>query len=265
MHLIDFHTHIYPQAIAAKAAKSISDFYELEGGGMDGTVELLLNLGRQIGVDKYVVLPVGLKPNHVRHINEFILGEVAQHKEFIGFGTVHAAMDNLCEEVEFIQQSGLHGIKMHPDTQLFDIDDERLFPMYDMVQGKLPVMLHMGDKRYNYSHPARLRRVLKMFPGLQVIAAHFGGYSVYDEAYENLHDMDCFMDVSSSLMFMSLEDAVKRIRSYGTERLVYGSDFPLWNPTEEWERFLKLPLTEEEQEQITYKTALTVLGDGISL
>ena len=73
------------------------------------------------------------------------------------------------------------------------------------------------------------------------------------------------MDVSSSLMFMSAEDAVKRIRSYGTQRLVYGSDFPLWNPVQEWERFSNLPLTEDERDQITYKTALNVLGDRISL
>ncbi len=265
MHLIDFHTHIYPPAIAAKAARSISDFYELEGGGMDGTAQLLLKLGRQIGVDKYVVLPVGLKPDHVRHINEFILGETARHPEFIGFGTVHAAMENLCEEVEFIEKSGLQGIKMHPDTQLFNIDDPRLFPMYDMLQEKLPVMLHMGDRRYHYSHPARLKNVLKQFPRLQVIAAHFGGYSVYEEAYENLRDTDCLMDVSSSLMFMSPEEAVKRIRGYGASRLVYGSDYPLWNPVTEWDRFSRLPLTDGEREQICWKTAASLLEGRIPL
>lgn len=261
MRIIDFHTHVYPQAIAQKAAQSICDFYELDGGGMNGTVSQLLERGKMAGIEKYVVLPVGLKPNHVRHINEFILAEIGLHSEFVGFGTVHAAQEDLLDETEFILNAGLRGVKMHPDTQLFNIDDERLFPMYDMLQGKIPVMLHMGDKRYNYSHPARLRRVMKEFPGLQVIAAHFGGYSVYDEAYECLHDMNCMMDVSSSLMFMSREEAVKRIRAYGAERLLYGTDFPLWDPVEEVKRFQSLPLTGEEFDLISHKNALELLGN----
>ena len=61
MKIIDFHTHVYPDAIAQKAAQSICDFYELEGGGMDGTVSTLLSRGKQAGISQFVVLPVGLK------------------------------------------------------------------------------------------------------------------------------------------------------------------------------------------------------------
>ena len=61
MRFIDFHTHIYPEAIAQKAAQSICDFYELDGGGMNGTVESLLQQGAEAGIAHYVVLPVGLK------------------------------------------------------------------------------------------------------------------------------------------------------------------------------------------------------------
>ena len=113
----------------------LCDFYELKGGGMDGTVEQLLSRGKAAGADTFVVLPVGLKPNHVRHINEFIVEQVAQNSKLIGFGTLHAAMADITLETQRILEIGLRGIKMHPDTQLFDIDDKRLFPMYDMVQG----------------------------------------------------------------------------------------------------------------------------------
>lgn len=259
MRIIDFHTHIYPEAIAQKAAQSICDFYELEGGGMGGTAAQLLEQGRLAGIEKYVVLPVGLKPDRVRHINQFIVDQMKQHKEFVGFGTVHAAMEDIPAEVDFIRNTGLRGIKMHPDTQRFDIDDPRLFPMYEMIQGQLPVMLHMGDPRYDYSHPRRLRRIMKLFPGLRVIAAHFGGWSVYETAYENLHDMDCMMDISSSLMNMTGEEAAKLIRAYGPERLMFGSDFPLWNPVEEAERFRQLPLTGREFDLISHQNAEQVL------
>lgn len=261
MRIIDFHSHIYPNPIAQKAADSISQFYVLEGSGMDGTVDTLLERGRIAGIDHFVVLPVGLKPDHVRHINEFILQETARHPQFTGFGTIHAAMENLEEEVEFIHSSGLRGVKMHPDTQLFNIDDPRLFPAYELLREKgLPVMFHTGDTRYDYSHPRRLRHVLALFPGLKAIGAHFGGYSVYETALDALRDTDCFLDVSSSLMFMDRDTAVDYIRKYGTERLLYGSDYPLWDPVVEVQRFFSLNLTDAEFEQIAHKTAEDLLG-----
>ena len=90
-----------------------------------------------------------------------------------------------------------------------------VLPVYEHVQGKLPVILHMGDKRFDYSHPARLRRVLDMFPKLQVIAAHFGAYQIHEQAYEQLKDKDCFFDVSSSLMFMEEGMAENYVNQYG--------------------------------------------------
>ena len=261
MRIIDFHTHIYPDAIAKKAAESISSFYVLDGDHMDGTAQMLLERGHQAGIDHYVVLPVGLKPGHVRHINEFIIGQTAQHPEFTGFGTIHADMENPVEEVEFIHSAGLRGVKMHPDTQLFNIDDPRLFPAYErMRELNLPVMLHTGDCRYDFSHPRRLRHILTLFPGLTAIGAHFGGYSVYEAALDALRDTDCFLDVSSSLMFLEPERAVDYIRKYGPERMLFGSDYPLWDPVSEVQRFLSLDLRDDEFEQIAHRTAEQLLG-----
>ena len=260
MHIIDIHNHIYPDAIAQKAADSIRDFYSIGTGELAGKVDTLLQCGDEAGIDRFVVLPVGLKPDHVGHINDFIVQQVANQPRFIGFGTVHAAMEDLLEETERIMKLGLHGIKMHPDSQVFAIDDPRLFPMYEMLQGKLPVMLHMGDHRYDYSHPARLRHVLELFPKLDVIAAHFGGYSMYETAYEELKDKECIFDVSSSLMFMPAGMAEKYINLYGAERMAYGTDFPLWDPRVELKRFMELKLTIEQKEQIAHKTAERFLG-----
>ena len=256
MHIIDFHCHIYPEAIAEKAAQSISDFYALEGGHMDGKVSTLLEKGKEAGVSRFVVLPVGMRPDKVRHVNDFILSEVAKHDNFIGFGTVHAEMDSLADEAQYIIDCGLHGIKMHPDFQRFPIDDHRLDPLYETIAGKIPVMLHMGDQRYDFSHPTRLRRVLERFPKLQAVAAHFGGYSMYETAYEQLHDQEnCIFDVSSSMMFMDEGVAEKYIRMYGTQRMVFGTDYPLWDPVTETKRFFSLKLSDTEFEQICHKTA----------
>lgn len=261
MQIIDIHTHIYPDKIALKATESVRQFYGLKGSQeMDGTVDMLLKRGKQAGISKFVVLPVSNAPNRVRHINEFLLEQSCNHDCFIGFGTVHAEMENISQETQWILEKGLKGIKMHPDSQQFNIDDPRLFPVYEMIEDKIPLILHMGDPRYDFSHPRRLREILKVFPHLQVIAAHFGGYSMPATAKELLWDTDCVFDISSAMMFMEPGEAEKYINSYGAERMAYGTDYPLWDPVTEVNRFLQLKLTDDQFDQIAHKTAERILN-----
>lgn len=260
MKIIDFHTHIYPAAIAEKATKSIEDFYCLDGGGMNGTPEQLILRGKSVGIEKYVVLPVAIKPEHTRSINEFLINEVKTRSEFIGFGTVHAGQPDVAAEGEFIIESGLKGIKMHPDTQLFNIDDERLFPLYEAVGDKLIFMFHLGDKRYDFSHPRRLRRVMDLFPKMRVVATHLGGFSVWEEAEELLLPTNCMLDISSSLMFMDSETQQRYIKLYSADRLLYGTDFPLWDPVAEVGRFMQIPMSSSDREKIAYRNAEQILN-----
>ena len=260
MRIIDFHTHVYPEAIARKAADNVRAFYDgLGNDTIDGKIQTLLNRGDLAGITEFAILPVATKAERTRHINDFIIREASGQPRFYGFGTVHADMDGLMDEVAYIKENGLHGIKIHPDYQTFAIDDERMFPVYEEIQGNMPIIFHMGDLRYDYSHPVRLRRVLDRFPDLQVIAAHFGGYQMRDVARELLTDTNCLFDTSSSLMFMEPGVAEEHIRHYGADRFLYGSDFPMWDPVIELERFMKLDLTDDEKEQICWKTAAQLL------
>ena len=260
MKLIDIHTHIYPAEVAQKATDSIRDFYEIHGGNMDGTVRLLLEQNARAGISHSVILPVAITADRVQKINDFIHRQAQENPCLIPFGTVHAAMEDIAEETQRVLDLGMKGIKLHPDCSRFAIDDERLFPMYETIRGKIPILLHMGDKRYGYSHPEKLRHILQLFPDLTAIAAHFGGYTMYETACEILKDTDCIMDISSSLMFMGEGVAEHYINLYGAERLAFGTDYPLWTPTEEAERFFRLKLTAEQFEQIGHKTAERLFG-----
>ncbi len=260
MKLIDFHTHIYPDNIAAKATKSIEDFYSMEAENI-GTADELLRVSSEAGVFLNVILPVSVKPSGVAHINDFALKMQEEHREFYAFGTVHAAMENIEEEIRRADKMGLHGIKIHPDTQLFNIDDERMFPVYDYMQGKMPLMVHSGDYRYPYSHPERLRRVMKAFPGLLCIAAHFGGWSMPDEGVKQLSDMEnCFVDISSSFDRISIEEGEKYVSLFGEDRVLFASDFPLGCPLVEKENLMKMKISDEVREKIAYRNAERLLG-----
>ena len=261
MELIDFHTHIYPEKIAEKATKSVCDFYHMSTK-MTGTAETLLREGKRAGITRFVLLPVAVRPDQVHGINSYIMEEIGRHPEFFGFGTLHAAMEDPIAEIDRIEASGLRGVKFHPDTQLFALDDPRLFPVYERMAGRLPLIVHTGDPRYDYSHPRRLRRVIDAFPDLKVIAAHLGGWGVFGSAMDYLKDTDCFFDISSSFMFFPPKKMRKIVSLYGADRLLFGTDFPLWEPAHETALFYEMDLPASDMEKIAYKNALYLLGES---
>ena len=257
--IIDAHCHIYPQKIAAKAVTAIGNFYGIKMSE-DGTAPSLIAEGEKVGVERYVVHSTATTVHQVRSINEYIYSEMQAHPEFIGFMTLHNEMtdDAIEEEVELAVSRGMKGVKMHPDFQKFNIDDAE--NLYRVTAGKLPVLLHMGDRRYDFSSPERLKRMAEKYPEQVFIGAHFGGYSVWDKV-ECLKDLpNVYFDTSSSLFFLDKGRASDLIHRFGPERYFFGTDFPMWKPDEELKRFLALDLTEEERENILYNNAAKLLG-----
>lgn len=255
MDFIDFHSHVYPEAIAVKATAATCDFYDIVTPFI-GTPEEKSRVDAENGIVKSVILPVAVAPKHVHSINEFTRKTAGEHPEFIPFGTVHAADEHILEEAAAFEDMGFFGIKMHPDMQRFDIDDERLWPLYDMIQGRLPVMFHSGDPRYTWSHPEKIKRILREFPRLVVIAAHMGGWSFQETAFPLLKNEErCFVDTSSSTRSLPTEKTMEYIRGYGVERVLYGSDYPVGDPAGHIETLMGLPLSDDEKEKIAHKNA----------
>ena len=259
MKIIDFHAHIYPEKIAAKAVESIGDFYSIHMSG-EGTSKALIENGEKCGITNYLVHSVAVTAANVVAINNFISAECKEHNEFIGFGTMHADFEDKIKEAERMKELGLKGVKIHPDTQKYNIDDERMYELYDYLrQNDMPLLIHTGDYRYDYSHPRRLKNILKLFPGITAIGAHFGGWSVCDLAYEFLGEENCYIDTSSSFAFLGLKRAEELIRMYGAERVLFGTDFPMWEAESEIEAINSMNLTEDERQLIFYKNAENIL------
>ena len=266
MKIIDVHAHIYPDAIAQRAADSIGTFYEIPMH-RSGTVHELLVHSRAAGISKVVVHSAAVTPNRVHAVNDYLISAAAAEPEwFVGFGTMHPDYEDVQGELDRIKAAGLKGVKLHPDFQHFCLDDEKAIAMFQaMADRNMPGIIHTGDHRYPYSEPARMARVLDRVPHLRVICAHLGGWSVWNEAWKTLAGREgVWVDTSSSLYAITPEEAVEVIRRYGVDRVFFGTDYPMWNPEEELEKFLKLPLTPEEQERIlhlNFEAFLKVLED----
>jgi len=251
--IADAHTHIFPEKIAQKATDSIGSFYDIP---MDhtGLAEKLIVSGSAIGVKKYLVCSTATKAEQVRSINDFIHAQCQIHPEFLGFATLHPDLTNWEDEIERILTLGLRGIKLHPDFQRFDIDDARCIPIYKRLsEAGLPVLFHMGDDRYDFSAPMRLRRVMDRVPELHSIAAHFGGFRRWGEALNCLKEGNIWFDTCSTLFCLNKEEAFKTLYTFGVERFFFGTDFPMWDHKEELERFLSLGLSKEENDRILYR------------
>ena len=96
-----------------------------------------------------------------------------------------------------------------------------------------------------------------------MVAAHLGGWSIYQEAVPYMESLNCYMDLSSVMAFIPPEQVLAYIRLYGADRLLFGSDFPMFHPVQEWEAFMKLPLTDDEREKILYRNAAHVFGISV--
>lgn len=261
--VIDAHCHIYPEKIVDRAVAGTDAFYSTHAA-CRGVASELLEIGERVGIDHFVVQSVATTPKQVQSINRFIAASVLEAPDkFTGLGSAHPDCEDQSAVIGELLELGLHGIKIHPDIQGFAIDDARMLPVYALCEEHgLPILMHTGDYRYDFSNPNRLIPVLERFPDLTVIGAHFGGWSIWEEATEKMAKYpNLYVDCSSSLPFMEHpEISVKLIRTYGAHRVLYGTDFPMWSPVEEIEHFLALDLTAEEQRLIFSENAKTLFG-----
>ena len=257
--IIDFHAHIYPEKIAEKASEAIGAFYGAKAAKR-GSPENLIKFGSRIGVEKYIVHSCATKVNQVISINNYILEQCALHTEFVGFGTIQLGFETFEAEIKRIRKAGIRGIKIHPDFQKFRADDPWMDDVYEVIAAeKMIVLFHAGDARFDFSGPVRISHVLEKHPNLDVVAAHFGGYTEWDASYEFLAGKRVWLDTSSTLWKCPLEKALKIMNKHGVEKMLFGSDFPMWDYEDELKRFDTLGLTGNDRDAVLYRNALELL------
>jgi hypothetical protein len=262
MKIIDSHVHIYPDKIAERASQSISDFYDIHVKH-DGTISKLLEICMRNNIVKCVACSVATEADKVGIINDYMAEAAKQSNGFFAcLCALHPAMSAPQIEAELTRAEalGLRGIKLHPDIQRFELDSPDVFKIYERAEGRFPILFHTGDHRYNFSNPKRLANVLRAFPQLTAIGAHFGGWSEWKdcgclEGFENL-----YVDTSSSLYELPPEEANELIQMYGEERVLFGTDYPMWDAEGELAFIEKLNLSERAKELIFYENAKRLYG-----
>lgn len=259
--IIDAHTHIYKPKIGHAASVSIGAFYETDMSAQNAVADELLTRAAEAGVVRSLVCSAATSYEQVAIINQFIADQCQAHPEFIGLGTAHHEVKDPAALMADIYEKGLIGIKIHSDFQKIALDDARMMPLYkEAARYNMIVLFHVGDERYDFSAPVRVARVLEEVPGLRVQAAHFGCCRIPDIDPHPLKDAPVMFDTSSMMAWAGREKTLRLMDTLGTDRMMWGTDFPMWSHEDELTRLADLGLSVSEQAGILYHHAHAFYG-----
>ena len=251
MEIIDSHTHIYPDKIAEKAKEYLQQSFKRTMIDLP-TKDNLFKYMEKAGVSKSVVASVASRPEQVLPINNWLFSN--KDERIIPFAAMHPFFEDYKEELKRIKDNA-RGIKIQSEFQLFYVDDEKAFPMYEELEKLgIPVLFHCGVELTSIgevrSSPDRMLKVLEKFPGLKVIGAHMGGFLMWDEVLEKLAGKNIYFDTSDSIRFMKRETLKLYFEKHGYDKIFHASDFPLENPKNEVDFIRSLDISEEDKEKI---------------
>ncbi len=262
--IIDVHTHVWPDKIAVRAADNIVNYYTLPRQG-DGSVEGIFNGAEGLDNVRFVISSATLKPDtaHAQVGNDFLINTANSDSRFIPLCSFHPQMgfDEAVSELERCKKLGAKGIKIHSDFQRFYVDDENAIEIYkEAARLNLPILFHVGDKNTDFSTPKRIVNILERLPELTIIAAHMCGYSVWEDAEKYLIGTPVYTDTSEALLGMDGSGLYRLIEKHGVEKVMFGSDYPLWNTRFAFDQIEGIGLSENEKSLVYAENAKKVFG-----
>ena len=248
--ILDIHTHVWPDSIAAKAMAPAIPEIPRRG---DGRVASLLKAMDEAGVARSVCLGIAGDSSRVEAANRFA-GSLPGAR-LIGFGSLYPdwTPDAI---VANLRANKLRGIKLHPIYQHYDLSDRRLAEILDALQGEFIVLTHVGSvgdgSDDNACSPAKVLHLMREFPRLELVAAHFGGYRMLDTAEEALVGRPIHIDTSWPPGLATLDPhRIRRlIEKHGPDRVIFGSDWPMASQAEGVSAIRALGLPEDETRAI---------------
>ena len=261
--IIDFHAHIFPEKVAARALDVLTDVDEPYIPVSDGTVSGLLKNMDEWDVDVSVIQPVVMKPSQTRTVNEWVASVCSDR--IVGFGGIHPDTDDYKRDIDFVVSLGLRGLKFHAEYQDFLVDDERMLKIYDYALGRGLVILHHAgyDPAFKppfRSSPQRFARVVEAMRGGVIVAAHLGGHAEWDDVEEFLVGTGIYFDTSMGFDYFPHAQFLRIVDGHGADKVLFGTDAPWSNAGSEIAQLRSLPLPSDAAEAILGGNAARVLG-----
>jgi len=232
--IIDFHTHIFPEKIAAKTIALLSEKAGIPPFS-DGTANGLVDKMERADVDVSVTLPVLTSPAQFESVNRYA-AEINQvfadrKRRLISFAGIHPDCDSLDKKMEWIKTSGFLGVKLHPDYQGTMIDDEKYVRIMECAREyDLIAVTHAGvDGAYPdtvHCPPQRALRLIRRVPHSKLVLAHLGANEMPEEVLDTLCGENVYFDTAYVLRFTPVETFRRILKRHGEDRILFATDSP---------------------------------------
>lgn len=262
--VIDFHTHIFPDKIAARSIEHLENASGITAA-TDGTLQGLLDSMEKNNVDLSVIMPVVTKPSQFESVNQFA-AEVNQkyNGKLISFGGIHPNSEDYKAELDKIKELGLLGIKLHPDYQGVMIDDNRYMRIMEYADTLgLMIMVHagidIGLPDPIHCPPKKARYVIDTLKPEKLILAHFGGWKQWEEVYELLAGQKVYFDTSFTFDYITQDMFLKILKKHGHENVLFATDSPWSDAKKAVETVKNMSLGQREIEDILSGNAKRLL------
>lgn len=261
--IIDFHTHIFPDALAPRAIAKLLEYAPNDRNFTNGTAAGLITSMKNSGISRSVTLPIATK-------NEQTPVIIKQQSKsdlnyFVPFGTMHPSTTDIAGTIELLEHHAIKGVKFHPEYQDFYLHDPRYFPLYEALSAAgIIVVIHAGKDPgpFNGDHatPASFIIIKREFPKLTIVAAHMGGWKIWDQISDTLCGLPLYFDTSAIYGFIDKNLFMRMVHKHGTDRILFGSDSPWFDQGNSVAWIDALPLSQNEKEKIFTKNAENLLS-----
>lgn len=259
--IIDAHTHI-----------QLPGSPPIFGGAHAAADYLRLSKGLDIRhAAAFVMAPRGDLPK-TRALNNNVLSLAQEHSgRFLPICSVHPSDGSeALLELNRVAAMGAKGIKLHPNTQQFDVADPTVTAVVTRAtEHKLPVIFD-GYSPFDANQPGKFVQLAMAAPEGRIIIAHalgpqFPNLLVYEFlARYPWWRRNVWIDLSATAPLLARSPFAESFawvcRKLGVDRLLYGSDYPLDEPKNALEAVTSYGFSKEELSAILYKNAAELFG-----
>ena len=259
---IDFHTHAFPDQIAATAIPALEKKGNVKAY-LNGTVTDLLKSMDQAGIEQSVVCSIATRPEQFQPILDW--SQSIRSQRIVPLPSVHPTDPDRFDHLQQIKDQGFVGLKLHPYYQDFFLDDPELLEFYAKIQElDLMVVMHtgydIGYPRIRRANPKRILNLLQMVPGLRLITTHLGGWDEWADVRELLTGLPIYMEISFALDFLDQIRLRDLIENHPPEYILFGTDSPWADQATTLKMLAKLGLSGDLYERIVRGNAKALLA-----
>jgi predicted TIM-barrel fold metal-dependent hydrolase len=271
MMIIDTHSQLWTKEAIESFPKHMAESYQqmFKDIGMPSIEDTLKDMD-DAGVDKAVIVAIDAETIHnYRVSNDLVSETVKKHPDrLIGFASVdpNKGKAAVTEFEQAIQNLGLRGLKLLPHMVDLDINDKKIYPLYEAAQSLgVPVLFHTGTQfhagtKIRYCRPLFVDDVAVDFPSLKLIIAHFG-YPWWEEALAVVRrNPFVYFNIAGWAPRYIPTGVIQAANSYLARKVLFGSDYPLVSRVRIIKELRELDLREETFTLLTETNPKTLLG-----